>query len=268
MAKIQKTWPSYALLAALGIAALGGFLYVRVRWLSEKNTEINLEIAKACLTVFVAAFAGTILKTITDLNHRKTQEEARQRIFKQHVLADLKAVHDSMESARLLIEAHKSAKSYGEQIRRLGRSRIRLEAVHRAIKADTIDFQLAGTGLIGCVCHMIRYIERLEREYHDKYLLASRMQKLDEEYNRLQVLNSKGLGDVAWRGEAWRFIDTKFPCLTDMRDRKEGYLREFKAPLDAATLELRSQIAKQESGNDLRTYEVQGECYKGQLVAV
>jgi hypothetical protein len=176
-------------------------------------------------------------------------------------LADLKAVYDSVESARVLIEAHKSARSYGEQIRRLGKSRVRLEGVHRAIRADTIDFQKAGNGLVGCIDHMIRYIEFLEEEYHEKYLSASRKQRVDEQYNnelaQRSAKSKQQPDDDEWRVEAWNFIDTQFPALKDLRDCGQQYQNKFKCPLDEATVELRNQIARQKSGKDLKEYGVE-----------
>ena len=258
MAKLHRTWSSYALLSALAAAALAGFVYLARFRLHTKSEEIQLELAKACLGVLVAAVAGTVLKTITDRTRTILKEEARQRVFKQHMLADLKAVHDAMETARTLIEAHRSAKSYGEQIRRLGRSRVRLQAVERAILADNIDFQVAREGLLGCVAHMVRYIRSLEDEYHEKYLEASRMQRVDEEANK-DLAAKAGKSGVQpephqWRVEAWTYIDTHFGALKDLRSAGKSYQKQFRGPLDAATVELRSQIAGRTSGDDLKQY--------------
>ncbi len=247
----MRSWQAYGLLCLVALVALGIFVYLYQGVVEEKQAELKLDIAKACLTIFVAASAGTIVKGLVELARDERKEKARQRIFKQHVLLDLKAVYNATETSRLLIDAHRSAKTYGEEIRRMISSRVRLSNVKRALESGTVDFGTSTDGLQGCITCMLAYQSVLGEEYRQNYLQVSRKQRVDEvRYKAIaeSMLNQRvgddPWSDETWKSEAWQSIASKknFPALHDLLSHGLGYTEYFRQPLDAASNELRSQV--------------------------
>ena len=67
-------------------------------------------------------------------NHNKRKEwRAANREFRLDLISRLRQIHDRVKIAALLIEAHESAKTYGEQMRELISVRVAVLDLHRAI---------------------------------------------------------------------------------------------------------------------------------------
>ena len=106
-------------LLASAVAATVAALSVGLSLDPTKPHRLRLELAKALGTLATGLWLGGLLKLAMD-NHadnKKTRDEHQKQF--DAVVADLNAIHDNVETARLFIAAHRSAKTYGEQLRRV-----------------------------------------------------------------------------------------------------------------------------------------------------
>ena len=96
--------------------------------------ELRKALYAGAVTLFFAGLLGGMLKVLLDdvaAAKRKREDAAT---FVINVLADLKSVYDRVARARVLIPAHKSVKTYGEEMRGLIEARVQLRNVTRALE--------------------------------------------------------------------------------------------------------------------------------------
>ncbi len=175
---------------------------------------LTVNIGTAGLTIAVGGVLGGFVKGLFDKieAERETQkartEKARAKraddiAFMRNVLNDFKRVYDIVEHARLLIDAHKSAKTYGEQIRSLPDAIIILHNIRRALDHKT------GAPLpevLDPIAAMIAFLKGLTSEFQLRYIDVSRLQSQDEANNRYlreQAARGdqkapKGVTQMAW----------------------------------------------------------------------
>src|SRR5690349_16322032 len=95
-----------------------------------------LELGKSGLTLSLVTAVGGLLQWILKSRDSKREVEKETQNFYRNVLSDLKSVYDKVEKARLLIQAHRSAKTYGEQMRELIEGVVILHNVKRALNPE------------------------------------------------------------------------------------------------------------------------------------
>lgn len=182
-------------LAGLGIWA--GVLGVSATYGFDKDStfhSIFVALGNAGLTLAVGGVMGGYIKRMFDRIEegraasqkaiaRQEKLRAEEVSFHQGVLSDFKRVYDIVEHARLLIDAHKSAKTYGEQVRALPDAIIILHNIKRALEHDKspIRDEVRETAQV-----LIRFLKQITSEFQEHYLMVSRLQSQDEANNRLK----------------------------------------------------------------------------------
>jgi hypothetical protein len=206
--------------------------------------KFGLELAKALLTLGSGLILGGAVKILLDRFQASAKEKEEERAARERLLADLRLVHDRAESARLLIAAHRSAKTYGEQMRDLIGCQVVLLKVKRIldVRRDS-DRQDQFTEPIA---HMVGYLRALQEEYRDHYKTVSDCQRYDEQVTKLEFERAAkqevGIGDAppsrpeippASSQRAWQLLDDEclFPMLDDLSNRGERYRAQFQLPL-------------------------------------
>ena len=124
------------------------------------------------------------------------------------MLGDLVEVDQTLETARQLIYAHRTAKTYSEQYARIVATRLSL----RRIWFDPLvanDKQ----NIRDLLTKMIAYVDALGAEYEERYLAVARQQRIDEEGLRLRVLALAGRNDPppSVAGAAIRYMSRPVP---------------------------------------------------------
>jgi hypothetical protein len=141
-------------------------------------------------------------------------------------------VHDRAENARLLISAHKSAKTYGEQLRELIAAQVVLFRVKR-----TLDASADGSEHVLPLAAMIGYLTAMHDEYRREYKEVSDLQLYDQTVTGLRF-DAAAKRDPprkdtpeASRG-AWARLEdeARFPVLTDFCHGGDSYKMCFLAP--------------------------------------
>jgi hypothetical protein len=167
---LRRHWLASSLLVSA--VALGGVAIVLGSSLDGSNPhKIHLEAAKALATLATGFLLGGVLKLVTD-NHadakkrreetEKADRELRAEASKRYdaLIADMHDNHDRLETARLLIAAHRSAKTYGERMRDVVAAHVVLLKSARmkgmgVLKPDPADAE--------CLAWMLAYLVALQR---------------------------------------------------------------------------------------------------------
>lgn len=201
-------------------------------------------LATAGLTLAFGGVAGGLLtQAFRAWDERRTSLAAEQAFYRA-ILDDLKGVHDRVERARLLIEAHKSAKTYGEQMRILPEADIVLHNIRRALRPgfDDLEREIAGP-----VNACSAFLKSLTDEFRSAYKGISDAQSRDEAINAHQraklAKGEIGRADVVVADEAWQLIE-KLPALDVLRDeaRHDEYYVAFRWQIDLASFYLRNRL--------------------------
>lgn len=176
--------------------------------------------------------------------HEMRQKEEARLQFIRNILADFKSVYDRVESCRLLVEAHRSAKTYGEQMRQLVGGVVTLHNIKRALDPE---FPLLKEELSDPIHEMNGFLKKLLQEFRDNYREISELQAADEAWNKHQrdTLPAQGKEPADYNpvSRAWAKIET-LPELSALRsdDRFGEYEKGFLVYLDRASATLRSLL--------------------------
>lgn len=178
-------------------------------------------------------------------DQQRAQEKAAQDAdyaFYRAILDDVKSVYDAVERARLLIEAHKSAKTYGDQMRTLPDAVITLHNIKRALRPSYGELEpLVAPKINACT----RFLKDLIFEFRDEYFEASQRQSTYEALKEahLSALKAgKDAGDFP-SPNAWAHL-VKLPNLEVLRADYAYQLYEcrFVCHIDAISEILRSKL--------------------------
>ena len=243
-----------AMLLAIAVAVGVGI------WISFATRTSHPELSKvfaggAATLLFGALLGGVVSLLIADFDRRRLQRAA-QLDFISNVLSDLKDVHDRVDRGRTLIRAHRSAKTYGDEMRNFIEARVKLLNVKRAL---TFDERGASIGTVDTkVACMEKYLRTLIGEFEQEYKNISRLQSLYEARMKKaieQANSAKSEDPELPKNEPWGAI-AALPFVTDFVAPLDGsgassssvdtnYRREFLAPLDEASSELRLALRKE-----------------------
>jgi hypothetical protein len=252
-----NSWFSRPLLIAIAIAFVFGCGGIEFALTRIVDTNLKAALINASIVLFFGALLGGIVKLLID-DHQKLQDQrANQAQFLTNVLDDLKAVYDRVERARILIPAHKSAKTYGAEMRDLIEARVDLRNVIRALdrvsnglhEEQRKNLQLA-------VVTMEKYLEKLTDDFKKYYREASAKQKIFETRverivkDKDKVASSiEGINNEAWKvildmPETKGFIGEQPTDESDPTSESKDleYTKRFERPLGLGTWILRNEL--------------------------
>jgi len=216
------------------------------QWTSD--AELRKTLYTAAITLVFAGLFGGLLKVQLDemAAFKRRREDAAQ--FVTNVLADLKGVFDQVARARILVPAHQSVATYGDEMRALITARVQLRNVVRALegRADGVDEQVRGE-VTRLVRRMDGFVEGLTCEFRENYKRLSDQQRGYEE--RAKFLVAQFAQDLGLETPpelptfVWKSISA-LPRLADFFGAGAEYHAQFEAPLDDASAWLRNELAR------------------------
>jgi len=246
--KVPNDWGQRrTLLAAVLLVIIPSLIAVLVAP-SVPDAELRKALYAGAVTLVFAGLLGGLLKVLLDdvaAVKRKREDAAT---FVTNVLADLKSVFDRVARARVLIPAHQSVKTYGEEMRGLIEARVQLRNVTRALerRADGIDEE-ARDEITRRVRQMEAYLETLTCEFRDNYKRLSDKQLGYEERTKvlLKRFAEAENGDATPNlpGFVWDSI-SRLEKLSDFIGQAKAYHAQFETPLDDASEWLRTELAR------------------------
>ena len=144
--------------------------------------DIWEKISDTLLTLGATVVLGGLLKFLLEDYKKERDKEDSIKKFKQDILSQLRNIYDEVELSRLLIESHKSAKTYGERIRQsIIPSKIALYDIKRTLADTTEGIPQKKLEKMRLSVHfMIAYLQSLAQEYKNKYHEISNLQAYQE----------------------------------------------------------------------------------------
>jgi hypothetical protein len=180
---------------------------------------------------------------------RGRQQRADYAQFITNMLNDLKAVNDRVERVRILLPAHQSALTYGNEMRDIIESRVQLLGVIRALELDPYGSSL---DIAARVTSMEEYLKYLIKAFQRDYKKIADLQKVQETLTRTQIqeqlkktsdIKSVSLPDNTTWEELNKLPEVQeFLSDEDLAGQNRSYRLEFKQPLDDATKILRQKL--------------------------
>lgn len=251
----QRTqFPKGHLRLMILLVLVGVTLGVAVSFVTKKSNE---ELSKACAAGAATLFFGGLLGgfvglLIADFDRRRLKRAA-QIEYLSKILADLKAVYDEVDRGRTLVEAHKSAKTYGEEMKNFITARVKLLQIDRALRFDERGSAVAK--IREKVGSMEAYLKLLINEFVQDYKDISREQSLYEARMKSALEDMKPppadasklpvntpWNKIAALQQVSDFLNSAEDCQIPGVEGKSKYCLEFLRPLDAATSELRQAL--------------------------
>ena len=172
------TWiEKHPLLGAVLWAAVPSVLALLVAP-QVQHEELRKVLYAGAGTLLFGGLLGGVLKLILDevaVTKRRRDDAAA---FVTNVLSDLKSVYDRAATSQLLIAAHKSAKTYGDELRGLIEATVQLRNVQRALHGRA-DGVAEGTreAVAAEVKRMREYLAELTSEFRLNYKQLSDRQR-------------------------------------------------------------------------------------------
>ncbi len=236
-----------AVFFCLGMAVWYGTLHY-----VQRNPDIESSLVEklgvAGLTLAFGGVLGGVLAGLVKLffdgwDERKKQKTAEQEFYR-NILNDIKSVYDTTERARLLIAAHGSAKTYGEQMRRLPDAVVTIHNIKRALKPGFSKLSQDLDGPLSCCSG---FLKALIFEFRDNYTELSFEQSKYEAEKKAQLeahakdSNSKinvGKNSLAWDAIK-NLSELQVLCLDE---KHKEYDARFLCHIDAASYILRGLL--------------------------
>lgn len=258
MMSVRHSRRTIVLAAILILAATVGAIVV-AQLLPGSQTNLKQALEKAGVTLLFGAILGGVAKLLLDNFELGRVQRGEQAQFVSNVLDDLKQVYDRVESARILLPAHKSAKTYGDEMRALIPAQVQLRNVKRALAKDSLAMEEPSRKAVSQhIERMEVYLESLTHEFRDNYKRIADKQRAYEARVSTQ-LKAEGQaaatsGEGGFPNEAWEDV-TRLPRLADFiglnsvpsGDQDPAVLdfqRDFVGPLDDATQCLRDELRR------------------------
>lgn len=194
MKKDNLKYKILAILVAIAVIFLSIAIFI---YSKEKPIKWQEELAKALMGLAMTAIIGGFIKFLFDLYNEKEEQikknkEAKdekkrsQKQFSDDLLNHLRKAFDAVDGARLLIEAHKSAKTYGEKMKEnIIPVIVSLYDIKRSLvdSVDMIDADKLKSLRIN-IHYMIAYLQALADEYKENYPAISNWQFYEEEWKK------------------------------------------------------------------------------------
>ena len=226
------------------------FLLIFVTSDATAQVELRKELAKVLLQIAAVGAVGAYLKHLLQQYATERQEQLEKT---EQARASQEAKHKSrLQALNLLttnywqikkslhiILAHRSALSYGKQMREIIDFRLELQRLNNEIEAAMYDLDRKDD-IGNFLKTMDGHLERLINEWKKEYLPLSRQQKKDEETNN--PLKKKVPGRIEGLTELNKIMTKEFAALHDPFEEAANLIRDQLRTSEKAMLEKKEEI--------------------------
>jgi hypothetical protein len=144
---------------------------------------------KVCLTLAVAFISGAVVSFLVTQYGRQVDERRMEADERRRLVGELREVHHAVTTAKLRINAHRTVRTYGMEIRdviipkisQLGGVLSDVNARGGGLSKNDAEKIAQQVGVAKC------YLEALTKEYEEKYLAASLLQEADYKWRQHRV---------------------------------------------------------------------------------
>jgi len=156
--------PVFAALS-LVLAATFAFLSKQLFELSGKGSDFTSKLGEHALQIAVIVLVGAAVKEFLEWRTNARANHALRVDLRADFLRRLRSVHMSVLNSRVLMRAHKSAKTWAEQSRRLIASIPELEEIAEDLRVAPALFGEHQPSILNGLEGVVRYLERCREEY-------------------------------------------------------------------------------------------------------
>jgi len=208
-----------ALLTGMALVGLGG-LY-RYVFDAADTKSFNVEIGKGLVQVFTLAVIGSLVKLLIDEHQRRLremsearvraeqdaaqnqiraeQQEERLEAFRADKVRRLVGVTNVLRRAPILIDAHRSAKTYNEQMREIVNAGLELRLIRHEIDALGATRNAAFSDwpeVRGSIRRMEEYVGTIVSDFRARSKELSELQRRAESDRALQPQVWQGIASI------------------------------------------------------------------------
>ncbi|MBC8030162.1 MAG: hypothetical protein H7Z16_08620 [Pyrinomonadaceae bacterium] len=240
------------LLTATGVVLIPAAIAITLARFVDDDLRKGLY--TGAITLVFGGLLGGLLKILLDdvTAARRKRDDAAT--FVRNVLNDLKTVYDRVGLARIVIPAHRSTKTYGEEMRDLIKGRVQLKHVIRALEGRAEGLtKVTAQNMRKEVNRMATYLKVLTDEFKNNYKRLSDSQReyemrVETELKRSAERREASPPDI-FSTVVWDQLQ-RLEVLSDFINGhyKSAYQTNFVAPLDEASRLLRAELARILSG--------------------
>jgi len=213
------------LLTVLAIAIAGVLIFVGLRLytLGAKPLEdFYVKLGELALQLAVVVIVGALVKTVVDWGTSQRARYLEKLEARKEFLRRVRAIHVAIKYSRDLLNAHRSAKTWTEQSRRLMELRPDVEEISEDLKASPKLFA-KNIEIINGLEGIITYLEEAAEEYVRSH------EAVDSGYN-------------AGKSLAQTIQDRNMTWIRDFIEGGEGYKKKYEANLSRSKSPMRLEV--------------------------
>lgn len=188
--------------------------------LQDTPSEFNSQLATTLMQLAVIGGLGMLADIFFKRLEASRAKATRDDTLRQEMLKRLRTAHGAIARARRLIYWHKSAKTYGEQLRELMIVQSELEEINVDIKTYENLFREDQNDIVENVGKIASYLEEGLNEYGDNY-----KQKFKDKI-----------------GENYEDVEKSLPWIHDFVEGIGAYKTNYSSVLTASKMAMRHQI--------------------------
>ena len=238
-------WIVSLFVAAVCVVVLAWMISVQV----EPAIDIRSDLVKVLFTLSTGLLISGAVAILLKYREALALREGQEHLLRWQLINSLREVHRQVKLTQLLVAAHKSALTYGVQIRESIVPAIATIADVQLILRQCLPFQRSD--LILCeLKHVRTYLDALVEEFRDKYEGLSATQLLSEDWNKKEIggiadrlresHREPTHGKVSRSTAPWKMLIGEFPnMLALIQDVTHGpHQVGFSQPLNAAITQM------------------------------
>ena len=130
--RLSRPLPGVVIIVAASLIAL---LLLAALTNSVDGEMLWPEVAKALVSILAVALIGGTVKLLLDQFVREREKRALESAFIRDAIMEAESIRGGIEQARMLIMAHRSARSYRDRMQDIIGLRIRLDSLQRNVAA-------------------------------------------------------------------------------------------------------------------------------------
>jgi hypothetical protein len=149
---------------AIGVAMASVLVGRHLYTVANKSTEFYAKLGELALQLAVLVIVGALVKAAIDWGTSQRTRYLEKLEARKEFMRRVRAMHIAIQDAKDLMNAHQSAKTWGEQSRRLMGQRTEVEEISEDLKASDGLFAKQ-TEIIEGLEGIISYLTRARDEY-------------------------------------------------------------------------------------------------------
>jgi hypothetical protein len=243
-----RRWPAdwrflaWTVAVALFLVGIAAAVVARVPSVDAEN--FWSEVPRALLTLATGVIVAGGVASLLAAHNRAVDQRRSDHDLRLELVTELRETHNAVKTAALLITAHQSVRTYGQQVQNLIAARVQLLDVDWAARSRP---RLCGDDeTVELMSAFLRkasdYLEAVVEEYGAQYGRVAAIQLASSKWNdraadeAAQNPSPPDPGDIVVSTVPWAELCRQdvFPRLADLRLDEEAHRKSFSTPVNEA----------------------------------